>query len=62
MAGEKEKTLFLQMAPAIPKPAATGDAVLLAIYPPGPGMGPHATTLKKTTAERRRDMWLRRGR
>jgi hypothetical protein len=29
---------------------------------PGIGMGPHATRLKKTTAEKRRDMWLRCGR
>ncbi len=39
MAGEKEKTLFLQMAPPAARPAATGDAVLLVIYPAGPSMG-----------------------
>ncbi|MBK9030596.1 MAG: GGDEF domain-containing protein [Myxococcales bacterium] len=40
MSGEKEKTLFLQMAPPIPKSdTPTGDAVLLVIYPTGAGMG-----------------------
>lgn len=39
MAGEKEKTLFLQMAPPVPRPGATGDAVLLVIYPTGAMMG-----------------------
>jgi diguanylate cyclase (GGDEF)-like protein len=37
----KQKTAFLE-GPAIPKrpvPGSTADAVLLAIYPPGPGMG-----------------------
>ncbi|MEZ4399839.1 MAG: GGDEF domain-containing protein [Kofleriaceae bacterium] len=40
MSDEKETTMFLKMAPAIPRAeGADGDAVLLLIYPPGPGMG-----------------------
>ncbi len=40
MSNEKEKTLFLQQtAPVVRKTSVGGDAVLLAIYPPGPGMG-----------------------
>ncbi len=40
MSNEKEKTMFLQMAPpVVRKASAGGDAVLLAIYPPGAGMG-----------------------
>ncbi len=40
MSNEKEKTLFLQQTPVVlRKPSASGDAVLLAIYPSGPGMG-----------------------
>ena len=40
MSNEKEKTLFLQQTPVVlKKPSASGDAVLLQIYPSGPGMG-----------------------
>jgi diguanylate cyclase (GGDEF)-like protein len=40
MSDQKEKTMFLQNAPAIVrKQSAGGDAVLLAIYPQGAGMG-----------------------
>ena len=40
MSNEKEKTAFLQSPFAASKPAAVGgDAVLLAIYPTGSGMG-----------------------
>ena len=40
MASGKDKTLFLTSSPTIPPVTApTGDAVLLIIYPPGPGLG-----------------------
>ena len=40
MSNEKEKTMFLQNAPPVArKTSVGGDAVLLAIYPQGPGMG-----------------------
>jgi two-component system cell cycle response regulator len=40
MTKEREKTLFLQAAPVIPKQSApAADAVLLSIYPAGPLMG-----------------------
>ncbi len=40
MASGKDKTLFLTSSPTIPPVTApTGDAVLLIIHPPGPGLG-----------------------
>jgi diguanylate cyclase (GGDEF)-like protein len=35
----EDKTAFMQNAPALPRKASSGDAVLLAIYPQGTGMG-----------------------
>jgi diguanylate cyclase (GGDEF)-like protein len=40
MPDEKDETMFMQMAPPVARTAsATGDALLLAIYPTGAGMG-----------------------
>ncbi len=40
MSDKKEKTMFLQSSlPSVRKTSVGGDAVLLAIYPQGPGMG-----------------------
>ena len=39
MANEHEGTLFLKPVKVEPGPAAAGDACLILLYPPGPGLG-----------------------